>query len=226
MKYLQLYEKFHVDSNITNILKAITPRKIISNNEWLQNEIIHYMDEIIEKEMYFLRDTMEPIDDLKVGFSACFHNKTPYTDTLDQALDILRNEITEDDNHPLRFMKWKDNSNYQETKLYDLQLFKEQAPDTCYPVYDIRQHKYLVNPEFGLSAYIIENNRDIEDIISNHYMKGGNDNKNKWHIFKSKYYHYHDSDSGKESVYNGDDIVCFLKGEYICSLDDLIKNIQ
>lgn len=202
--------------------------KIICKNQSIIDEIVKFISVEDGSGQLFLRHTTRPVDDLEVGFSASHFVQDPYVSTLDEALNLMRSEETEDNYFIFRHLSWNSSENHTESNLYKHHLKHPYSANTCPPVYDHRIGKAIVNPEFGLSAYLISDSNNvihlINELISQCYMYNNSDLKN-WHLFKAEFYHHGDSDSQKDnsSIPNSDRIVCMLNAEHIMSFQRLLE---
>lgn len=207
------------------ILKLKAQSAICKNQDVL-DEIVDFIHLNAGKDKLFLRHTVSPIEDIEVGFSASHFMQDPYANTLSDAEEIMQSNEKEDDYFIFRQLEWNNNSNYKQSKLYNNHLKTPCLADTCPSVHDHRKGKVIVNPEFGLSSYLILETDDtistIKKIISECYMYKEADLKD-WHLFKSKHYHHNDSDSLKDGLLNSDRIVCMLNARHIISIERLFE---
>lgn len=203
-------------------------KKTPCDNQALIDEIVNVTVTENGSGKLFLRSSKCPLVDLRVGFSASHFMRDPYANSFEKACCLMHCKETEDDYFIPKELYWKKGSDYAESEIFKHHLFTSNiTANTCLPVYDQRVGRYIVNPEFGLSAYLIENDGEciIEKInvfISSCYIYSRESLKD-WHLFKAENYHHGDSDSHKDTVKNSDKIVCMLNAQHIISIDKLFE---
>lgn len=232
-KYDILLIKIKNITNLMNIIKfldKIQPTEVASDNLEVITEIIDNLQTESGKDVYFLRYTKSPLDDIKVGFSAPFFGNEPYSDSLEEAKEIMSNPGTEDDYFIRREMLyWKKDHDFTKNSIYNHSIGYKADPNTCVPVFDMRVGKYIISPEFGLSSFLIKDGDSLQyinKIKQTFYMDIGKKFSDKdWHIFQAKRYTYGDTDNEKELIDNSERIVTMLDASHICSLSHLnLKN--
>lgn len=205
----------------------------ITHNQSIIKDIITHCAVKNGTGKYFLRWSTNPFDDVDVGFTAphqyggfLSESLNPFADTMEDAVEIMHNTETEQHYFTIRQLSYQDDTltekEISESKVYNAHNFPGSSAHTCPPVYDIRNNKVIINPEFGLSAYALGENptrQSVQRLIDS--LSNGLPNQNIfWHVFTATHYHHSETNSQRPDVKNSDKIVCMLGAKVVNNVTD------